>query len=401
MKPSRRILPALAIVILATVSLVAWQSYGGQRQPGHMTATVVRGDILTTVLATGTVEADTLVSVGAQVSGQLNSIKVKLGDTVKAGQLVAEIDSLAQQNTLRTRTAAEAAVRAQRQAKVASLRQAEQTYTRQRQMLQNNAASRENFESAETAREVAHAEIANLDAQIEQAKIAVDTAQLDLSYTKITSPIDGVVVAVVTKEGQTVNAMQSAPTIIKVARLERMTVKVEISEADVVRVQPGQRAYFTILGEPDLRYYTELSSIEPAPESIADDSTTTASTSTTSSSSTAIYYMGILDVPNALGKLRISMTAQVHIILAEARNVLVIPSAALGDRDKDGRYAVRVVGRQDRIETAWLRIGQNNNVQAEIQGGLDEGRMVVIGEQPTTKATTTTQQRPGPPPGMF
>lgn len=400
-KTSRRLLLLLAIVVLAAISVVAWRSFGGEQHPRYMTATVNRGDIETTVLATGTVKANNLVSVGAQVSGQLNSIKVQLGDTVKAGQLVAEIDSLTQQNTLRTRTAALAAVRAQRQVKEASLRQTELAYKRQKQMLPDKATSHEDFESAEAARDIAKAEIANLDAQIEQAKIAVDTAKLDLGYTKITSPIDGVVVAIVTKEGQTVNANQSAPTIIKVARLERMTIKVEISEADVVRVRPGQRVYFTILGEPDRQYPAELSSIEPAPESISEESTSTSSTSASSSSSTAIYYMGILDVPNADGKLRISMTAQVHIVLAEAKNVLVIPSAALGDRDKDGCYAVRVLKPEDRIETKWLRIGLNDNVQAEILEGLDAGEMVVIGEQTTAQAATATRQRHGPPPEGF
>lgn len=400
-KTSRRLLLLLAIVVLAAISVVAWRSFGGEQHPRYMTATVNRGDIETTVLATGTVKANNLVSVGAQVSGQLNSIKVQLGDTVKAGQLVAEIDSLTQQNTLRTRTAALAAVRAQKQVKEASLRQTELAYKRQKQMLPDKATSHEDFESAEAARDIAKAEIANLDAQIEQAKIAVDTAKLDLGYTKITSPIDGVVVAIVTKEGQTVNANQSAPTIIKVARLERMTIKVEISEADVVRVRPGQRVYFTILGEPDRQYPAELSSIEPAPESISEESTSTSSTSASSSSSTAIYYMGILDVPNADGKLRISMTAQVHIVLAEAKNVLVIPSAALGDRDKDGCYAVRVLKPEDRIETKWLRIGLNDNVQAEILEGLDAGEMVVIGEQTTAQAATATRQRHGPPPEGF
>ena len=399
-QPNRRTLLLAILVLIAAAVITAYHCYGEQKS-GYLTATVGRGNIETTVLATGTVEADNLVSVGAQVSGQLKSIKVKLGDTVKAGQLVAEIDSLPQQNTLRTKTAALAAVLAQKQAKEASLRQAELTYQRQLQMLKGDAASRESFESAEATLGVTKAEIAVLGAQIDQARIAVDTANLDLGYTKITSPINGVVVAVVTKEGQTVNAIQAAPTIVKVARLERMTIKVEISEADVIRVKPGQRVYFTILGEPDRQYPAELSSIEPAPESITSESSTSSSTSTSAtSSSTAIYYMGILDVPNVEGKLRISMTAQVHIVLAEAKDVLVLPAAALGDKNKDGRYAVRVV-KTPEVETRWLRIGLNNNVQAEVLEGLDEGQEVVIGEQTTATKATTSQRPQGPPPGML
>jgi len=371
----------------------------GDKQPGYMTAPVSRGDIETTVLASGTVESDNLVSVGAQVSGQLESLKVELGDTVKAGQLVAQIDSLPQQNTLRTKTAALAAARAQKQAKEASLALAELTYKRQMQMLKGEAASREDFETAEANLKVLRSEITALDAQIEQAKIAVDTAQLDLGYTKISSPIDGVVVAIITKEGQTVNANQSAPTIIKVARLDQMTIKVEISEADVVRVKPGQKVYFTILGEPDNRYPAVLKSIEPAPESIATDSSSgSSSSSSTSSSSTAIFYMGILDVPNTDGKLRISMTTQVNIVLAEAKNTLLIPSAALGDKGKDGLYPVRVEVSPDKLEEQRVKIGMNNNVQAEVLEGLREGQQVVIGEQMTggTAASSTQQRRPMP-----
>ena len=391
-------------VLTAAVVAVAFYSFRGDKKSGLMTAAAGRGDIEATVLATGTVESDNLVSVGAQVSGQLKSLKVELGDTVKAGQLVAEIDSLPQQNTLRTKTAALAVVRAQKEAKEASLVQAKSAYKRQTQMLQGDASSRQDFENAEATLTITKAEIAVLDSQIEQAGIDVDTAQLNLGYTKISSPIDGVVVAIVTKEGQTVNASQSAPTIIKVARLDRMTIKVEISEADVVRVKAGQKVRFTILGEPDNYYSATLTSIEPAPESIATESSSSSSSSssstTSSSSSTAIYYMGILDVPNIDGKLRISMTAQVHIVLTEAKNALVVPAAALGDKDKEGRYLVRVQTAPDRLERHWVRIGINNNVQAEVLEGLHEGQRVVIGEQTAAPPPTSSQQH-GPPPGMM
>jgi len=399
----RSLLP-LALLVVAVAAGAFTYYFGRDKQPGYMTAPVVRGDLETTVLASGTVESDNLVSVGAQVSGQLKSLKVELGDTVKAGQLVAEIDSLPQQNTLRTKTAALAAVRAEKQAKEASLAQAELAFKRQRLMLRGDAASREDYETAEANLKVLRAEIAALDAQIEQAKIAVDTAQLDLGYTKISSPIDGVVVAIVTKEGQTVNANQSAPTIIKVARLDRMTIKVEISEADVVRVKPGQRVYFTILGEPDNQYPAVLQSIEPAPESIASESSSSSASSAStsaSSSSTAIYYMGILDVPNPDGKLRISMTTQVNIVLAEAKGALLIPSAALGTKDQERRYLVRVETGADKLTERWVKVGLNNNVQAEIVEGLREGQRVVIGEEMSGSTQPTAMRRRGPPMGMM
>ncbi len=370
-----------ALTLLAAAAGTYYVVFAKDKTPQYMTAPVTRADVETTVLATGTIEAKNLVSVGSQVSGQINSVKVALGDQIVAGQLVAEIDSLPQQNTLRNKTAALATVRAQKQAKEANLHQAELTFKRQEQMLQGEAVSLADYEAAETQIKVFRAEIAALEAQIEQAKIAVDTAQLDLNYTRIVSPIAGTVVAIVTKEGQTVNANQSAPTIIKVARLDMVTVKVEISEADVVRVAPGQPVYFTILGEPDSRYNTTLLAIEPAPESIAGESTASAGTAS-SSAGKAIYYMGLLDVPNPDGKLRIDMTAQVNIVLDAAQNALVIPAAALGDRSKDGRYTVRVEKDRETLEKRRVRIGLNNNVHAVMMEGLTEGEKVVIGDKP-------------------
>ena len=129
------------------------------------------------------------------------------------------------------------------------------------------------------------------------------------------------VVAVVTKQGQTVNALQSAPTIVKVAKTDTMTVTAQISEADVIRVRPGQQVYFTILGDPDRRYYATLRAVAPAPDSVATESSLTTTNSGTST--TAVYYNGLFDIPNLDGLLRTSMTAQVYIVLGSARNVLL------------------------------------------------------------------------------
>lgn len=330
------------------------------------------------MLASGTIDAIERVSVGAQVSGQLKSLKVALGDRVQKGQLVAEIDDMTQQNELRNKQAALEMRRAARTAKVATLKQSELAYRRQRQMLAADASSRESFESAEATLAVTRAEIASLDAQIVQAEVDVDIAKVNLGYTRIVSPIDGVVVAVITKQGQTVNSMQSAPTIIKVANVATMTIKAQISEADVTRVKPGLPVYFTILGEPDERYHATLRAVEPAPDSIQKDETTASLTSASgSATSAAIYYNGLFDVPNPDERLRISMTAQVFIVRGEAKDAIVVPSSALGKRGQDGRYAVRVVGKDNKTEERQVRIGMNNNVRAEVLEGLQPGERVV------------------------
>ena len=377
----------IAAILLLLVFGARAAFFSAPPPPTFAVAEVSRADLEDSVLASGTIDAIERVSVGAQATGQLKSLKVELGDRVKKGQLVAEIDDLTQQNELRNAEAALQTRRAERAAKVATLKQAELAFKRQRQMLAADASSREAYETAEATLAVTRAEIASMDAQIAQAEIQVDTAQVNLGYTRIVSPIDGMVVAVVTKEGQTVNSIQSAPTIIKVAQVDTMTIKAQISEADVTRVKPGLPVYFTILGEPDERYRATLRAVEPAPDSIQkEDAASSLTSSSSTSTSAAVYYNGLFDVPNPDEKLRISMTAQVFIVLGEAKDAVVVPASALGKRGKDGRYEVRVVLDGNKTETRQVRIGMNNNVQAQVLEGLEVGERVVSADSSPTVA---------------
>ena len=373
----------IAVALVAILLLGKMLFFSAPPKPDYVTAEARLADMEDSVLASGTLEAVRQVSVGAQVSGQLKSLKVQLGDEVEQGQLVAEIDDMTQQNDLRNAQAALATRKAEQQAKQATLKQAELAYARQRQMLSRDASSREDFEQAEATLNVTRADIVALDAQIAQAEIEVDTARVNLGYTRISSPMNGKVVAIVTKEGQTVNSIQTAPTIIKVAQVDTMTVKAQISEADVTRVRPGQKVYFTILGEPDKRYYGTLRAIEPAPDSIQRDESTSALTgsgTTASGTSEAVYYNGLFDVPNPDETLRISMTAQVFIVLGEAKQTLIIPSSALGKRGEDGRYTVQVVGTNNEPAKRQIKVGMNNNVNAQVLEGLSTGERVVSAE---------------------
>ncbi len=397
----RRIPPALRIVLaLAVVAALAVGAkllfFPAKQAPRFVTATVTRGSIEDAVLATGTVQAFKQVSVGAQVSGQVKSLKVQLGQRVKKGELIAEIDSITQQNNVRNAEAALENVRAQLAAQQASLIEAELGYKRQKQLLDADAGSRADFEAAEATRNTTRANIAALQAQIKQAGITADTAKVNLGYTKIVSPIDGIVVALVVQEGQTVNANQTTPTIIKVAQLDTVTVKTQISEADVIKVKPGLPVYFTILGDPDTRYNAELRTIEPATDAILTETTSSSSSSSTSSSSTtAIYYNGLFDVPNPDNKLRISMTAQVSIVRAQAKDALLIPSSALGQRSREG-YTVRVLDAQGQPQARKVRVGINNNVNAEVTEGLAEGDQVVVAESAAPGAGGQTNMRRPP-----
>lgn len=407
MKTARKAGVLLAITALAAGGFWLSSQYTRAATPGYITAPVTRGDIEQTVLATGTLKPVRLVAVGAQASGRITAVRVALGDTVKAGDLVAEIDSVTQTNSLRTAQAALANVKAQRMEKQATLVLNRQSLARQQEMVSKNAASRADFESATAALAVTEAQIQSIDAQIEEAQVAVETAEANLGYTRITAPIEGTVLSIVSQEGQTVNATQSAPTIVILGQLDRMTVRTEISEADVTRVKPDLPVYFTVLGEPQQRYDATLSSIEPAPESVRSDSSfssSTSSTSTTSSSSTssseAIYYNGVFEVPNPEGKLRTYMTAEVHILLGEAKDVLTVPAAALGNVDANGDYSVRVVAADSRISERKVKVGLNNKVTAEIRSGLAENERVVTGERSADIATNAMPGPGGPPMGL-
>lgn len=217
-------------------------------KPAYITSPVVKADIEQNVLADGSIKALKQVNVGAQVSGQIKALHVELGDKVTKGQALAEIDDLPQKNDLQNAQAGLKSAQAQRQAKQATLRNNQLAFERQRKILARGVGIQADYDSAKAQLDATKAEIESLDAQIVQANIAVDTAQLNLGYTKITSPIDGVVVAIPVEEGQTVNAVQSAPTILKVAQLDTMTIEAQISEADVPKVSVGMPVYFTILG---------------------------------------------------------------------------------------------------------------------------------------------------------
>ena len=375
---------AIAVVALLVAGLAVRSHLKPPAPPAITTSAATRGDLEIDVLATGTIEAAKLVSVGAQATGEIKHLYVALGDKVKKGDLIAEIDSKQQDNELLKASAALQSARADLSARKATLKQDELAVTRLRALVAIDAGSHGDLEVAEAALDGARAGVTVAESAIAQASLAEDTAHVNVGYAHVLAPMDGTVVAIVTEQGQTVNAVQMSPTIIKLARLDMMTVKAQISEADVPRVKAGMPVYFTLLGDPDTRYDTTLRAVEPGPTTLASDTTATVAAAT----STAVYYNGIFDVANPQGKLRIAMTAQATIVLDKVKDALLIPSAALGAKAKDGHYTVRVVSAaaasagagaaQDRQ----VRIGLDNRVQAQVLDGLKAGERVVTSEAP-------------------
>lgn len=393
--------------ILLAIAVAAAAAYGWMRfseKPAtstFLTAPVRRGNVEETVLATGTLKPVRLVAVGSQASGRITSIKFKLGDTVRKGELIAEIDSTTQNNDLRTSDAALSNMKAQKQEKEATLEGYQKTLARQQAIYSKQAGSEADLQTAETNVNTTKAQIAALDAQIISAEIAVETAKAELGYTRITAPMDGTVLAIVNQEGRTVNATQSIPTIVILGDLSTMTVRAEISEADITKVKPGQAVRFNLIGERTQSYDATLASIEPAPESITSDSSvsssTTSSSTSSSSSSSAIYYIGVFDVPNEDGRFRTYMSAEVNIVLGAAKDVLTIPSAALGKSLADGKTAVRVMAADGTVAERAVETGLNNKINVEVKSGLEEGAKVVISE---ASAGSKSDSRRGGPMGF-
>ena len=229
---------AVAVVLaLGYAGWNFWQADRGDAVPA--TVAVTRGTVTQTVLASGVIELNALVSVGARVSGQVETVAVGLGQDVAAGDLIAQIDSLNQQNDLLQAKADLAQIEADIVAKQASIRAAELALARNQQLNEKRLSSTEALEVADAALAVARAGLNSLAAQKQRAEVTIAAAQLELDRTRITAPSAGTVVALVTSEGQTVNALQNAPVIVKIARLDTMVVKADISEADVLRVEPG------------------------------------------------------------------------------------------------------------------------------------------------------------------
>lgn len=364
---------ALALSTLFVAALIGWLAWPSQPATEMLTAKVTREDISQTVLASGVLQAIEQVDVGAQVSGQVTRLAVEDGAQVNKGDLLAEIDPLIAQNNLKTAAAELASNLAQLKIKQAQLKQYELAWHRQVEMFRQEASSRADLESAEAQLAVTRAELQNSQANIDSARIKVERAQTELGYTKILAPMDGTVISIVTRQGQTLAASQTVPTLLKLANLDTMTVKAQISEADITKVRAGMPVYFTLIGDPDTRYHATLRTVELAPTNINEQ---TASTTTTSNA--AIYYYALFDVPNPDHQLRVAMTTQVTIVLGERKQVLAIPQTALGKKLGDNEYEVALLGEGAQRETRRIRTGMKDDIKIEVVDGLSEQEKVIL-----------------------
>ena len=377
----RRGLWTAALLLMAVVGTLGYYWSFGKPKVLYATAAVERGDVESTVVAAGIVQPTNYVDVGAQTSGKLKSLKVNRGDEVKVNQLLAEIDPALADTALTSANAALESMTAQRSLKQAQLVLARAEELRNDELFAAHLISTNDRDITRAAYDVAFADAASTSAQMKEAAAAIDTANANLGYTKITAPMAGEVVSISLLEGQTLNANQQAPNILRIADISTVTVWAQVSEADIVHVRPAQDVYFTILGDPR-RWSGKLRQILPTPELINN----------------VVFYDVLFDIPNPERVLKIQMTAQVFIVLAQAKGVLLIPAAAIGSAGEGADIKVRVLQTDGSVEERAIKIGIKSEISAEVKEGLNEKELVIIGEKITkgSRAASALSARKGP-----
>lgn len=367
----KRIKVVISLIILLAVIYGVYSFFFNTPEPiSYITDTVRKGSIRQTVNTSGEVGAAQLVTVGAQVTGEIKKLYVKLGQHVKKGDKIADIDSTTQLNELNINKSQLKTYQAQLVSREIALRVAQKKYIRERNLRKHNATSDESLESAEDALASAQASVTEMKSQIVQSQIQVNTSETNLGYTKITSPLEGTIVSTPVEEGQTVNSNQTTPTIVKIADLSKMEIKMQISEGDITKIKPGMDVSYSILSEPGMPYQAKLDRIDPGLLSLTKGDYTG-----TTDSNSAVYYYANLLVPNENGKLRIGMTTQNTITIASVEDVLVVPKVALRGQP-DGMY-VDVLRPDGKVTPKKIEIGLSDNINAQVLSGLNEGEQVV------------------------
>jgi membrane fusion protein, macrolide-specific efflux system len=374
-------------IALLTAGLGVWLFVDAEQAETRATQTqkVVIGDVEDTVTAVGKLQPLQFVDVGTQVSGQIKKLHVTYGDIVEQGQLLAEIDP----TIFQARVNAGEANLLNLQAQLAQ-RQAEsvliaQQFGRQTALLAERATSQDAFDSSSAQKKINAAQIAALEAQIKQAGSTLNVDRANLGYTKIYAPMSGTVVDVIAKQGQTLNANQTAPIVLRIADMDTMTVYAQVSEADISKLKLGMKVYFTTLGKANQRRYGALRKIIPTPEVVNN----------------VVLYNALFDVQNPEQDLLTQMSAQVFFLVGEAKSVPIVPVTALratrGERGGTTRgYTVRVKDGLSTVERP-VEVGVMNRLVAEIKTGLQAGDEVVIDAPP---AASASQPRGGGVGGM-
>lgn len=349
--------------------LLSLRSGGSAAIPPERVAEIRRGSLEEVVTALGKLEPKEYVDVGTQVSGQLRTLHAKAGDRVQAGDLLAEIDPRIYLAQVQAQEARLSALKAQLAQVTAERELAIERHARNERLIKSQAISREAFDVSLAEKRVADGRLKALEAQIAEAESNLDGGRTNLEYTKIYAPMSGSVVAETAREGQTLNANQTAPIVLQLADLDVMTIRAQVAEADVMRLSPGMPAYFTTLGTGERRFRGAVRQILPSPEVVNE----------------VVLYIVLIDVDNSEHQLMSGMSAQVFFVVDSVEDAPLIPVAALGSRipgrgGEGAAYEVQVVAADGSLAKRQVQVGLMTRSMAEVRSGLDLGEQVLLDE---------------------
>jgi HlyD family secretion protein len=371
------------LVVLGIAGVIVFKHRGDEVK--YRTEKVSRGDIEATVTATGTVNAVTTVLVGTQVSGTIKKIYVDFNSHVKKGQLIAQIDPATFEAQVEQQKANLYAAKANLEKAEATVVDARRTMIRNKELLAKNLIAQSDFDTSQTTYETDVAQVSASKAAVAQAEAALKNAQTNLGYTRIVSPVDGVVVSRNVDVGQTVAASFQTPTLFTIAQdLTKMQIDTSVAEADIGRVKLGQEVDFTVDAYPDITFKGKVWQIRIAPITVQN----------------VVTYDVVVLVDNKDLKLMPGMTANVSIVVAAVKDALKIPNAALRFRPaqtgkpKFEKGAGVWVLENQKPKRLRVKLGISDGNYTEIvSGDLKEGQEVIVESLGKTQQQETPRGR--------
>ena len=370
---TRSILRRPWVWLLAATLLAAggwYLLYGGddvaEEQSPLRSATIGYRSLGDRVTATGTLKPSRLVEVGAQVSGQLQELHLKVGDKVSKGDLIAEIDATIQLSLLEVSREALKALEAQFAVQQSALTLAETDAARQERMKAEDATTEVELERAQDALARAQGAMVQLESRIASQRARLTSDEALLGYSRIYAPSDGTVLQVFAQEGQTLTATYVTPVILHLADLSTLTVESKVAQANIGKISPGMGVHFTTQGGQGRRWQSTLGQILPRAE-IANG---------------VVTYTALFDVDNTDSALRADMRVQVFFELTSPREVLAVPLDMVTDfgqhdPEKGTLAQARIQYPDGRIELREIALGETSHTYAEVLSGLVEGDRVV------------------------
>ena len=342
-----------------------------------------RQDIELSLVSTGQLEPKRYVEVGAQVSGQVETILVEEGDIVEEGDLLVEIDARVFETQVQNSQAALDSKKAQLAQLRAERELAEVRAQRNQNLFKQNAVSQDVVVSSNTDLKVIDTKITASIAQIKADEASLEGDITKLGFAKIFAPISGTIATLQVREGQTLNANQNAPILLQISDLSVMTLRAEVSEADVQKIKRGMPVYFSTLGDNKTFYHSTVRQVLPTPTVLND----------------VVLYQVLIDVDNPDRILMDAMTTQVFFVQEQEKNALSVPLAAL--KGHGNKQFVMLKQGDDVVRTP-VKVGIKNRTHIQILDGLKEGDEVVVGLADGNATPATNMRRvPGeqPPSG--